>query len=216
MNSIESCGASAQCREVKRVHVSAAFFLSIEFQRTGMIAYLTELAALKRQPPYGPFMRGTQMLQRNLVFGQPDFDAQLEANKQEYFADFVRRPEFVARYPATLTPAEFVNALAGTILTQSEQQAAAAEFGGAPTSADLAARARVLRRVAETPSFAQAERNAAFVLMEYFGYLRRDPDAAGYNFWLAKLNQFGGDFVRAEMVNAFLSSSEYRRRFGPN
>ncbi|HJQ33906.1 MAG TPA: TIGR03118 family protein [Pyrinomonadaceae bacterium] len=222
VNSIESCGADAQCREVKRTHVSAAFFLSIEFQRTGIIAYLAELAALKRQPPYGQFMRGTQMLQRGLVFGEPGFDAQLEANKQEYFADFVRRPEFVARYPATLTPAEFVNALAGPILTQSEQQAAAAEFGGAPTSADLAARARVLRRVAETPSFARAESNAAFVLMEYFGYLRRNPNAppdvdfTGYNFWLGKLNQFNGDYIAAEMVKAFISSTEYRRRFGPN
>jgi uncharacterized protein (TIGR03118 family) len=216
VSNIESCGADAQCREVKRIHVSAAFFLSIEFQRTGVIAYLAELAALKRQPPYGQFMRGTQMLQRGLVFGQPDFDARLEANKQEYFANFVRRPEFVARYPATLTPAEFVNALAGFILTQDEQQAAAAEFGGAPTSADLAARARVLRGVAEKPSFARAEFNAAFVLMEYFGYLRRDPDAAGYNFWLSKLNSFGGDFIRAEMVKAFISSAEYRRRFGPN
>ena len=216
VQSIESCGADAQCREVKRVHVSAAFFLSLEFQRTGIIAYLAELAALKRQPTYGSFMRGTQMLQRGLVFGQPDFDAQLEANKQEYFADFVRRPEFVDKYPATLTPAEFVNALAGPVLTQSEQQAAAAEFGGAPTSADLAARARVLRGVAEKPSFARAELNAAFVLMQYFGYLRRDPDAAGYNFWLSKLNDFGGDFVRAEMVKAFISSTEYRGRFGPN
>ena len=216
VNSIESCGADAQCREVKRIHVSAAFFLSIEFQRTGMIAYLAELAALKRQPPYGQFMRGTQMLQRDLVFGQPGFDAQLEANKQEYFADFVRRPEFVAMYPATLTPAEFVNVLAGEVLTQDERQAAAAEFGGAPTSADLAARARVLRRVAETPSFARAEFNAAFVLMQYFGYLRRDPDAEGYNFWLSKLNSFGGDFVRAEMVKAFITSTEYRVRFGPN
>jgi hypothetical protein len=181
-----------------------------------MIAYLAELAALKRQPPYGQFMRGTQMLQRDLVFGQPGFDAQLEANKQEYFADFVRRPEFVAGYPATLTPAEFVNELAGAVLTQDERQAAAAEFGGAPTSADLAARARVLRGVAEKPSFARAEFNAAFVLMQYFGYLRRDPDAEGYNFWLSKLNAFGGDFVRAEMVKAFISSTEYRGRFGPN
>jgi hypothetical protein len=60
----------------------------------------------------------------------------------------------------------------------------------------------------------RAEFNAAFVLMEYFGYLRRDPDAAGYDFWLDKLNAFGGDFIRAEMVKAFISSAEYRQRFG--
>jgi len=60
-----------------------------------------------------------------------------------------------------------------------------------------------------------------FVLMEYFGYLRRDPqslpdpDLSGYNFWLNKLNSFGGDFQQAEMVKAFITSLEYRQRFGP-
>ena len=48
----------------------------------------------------------------------------------------------------------------------------------------------------------------------------RDPDAApdsvlsGYNFWLQKLNAFNGDFQKAEMVKAFITSSEYRLRFG--
>jgi hypothetical protein len=51
--------------------------------------------------------------------------------------------------------------------------------------------------------------------MEYFGYLRRDWDTSGFNFWLNKLNAFNGSFVDAEMVKAFLLSSEYRQRFGP-
>jgi hypothetical protein len=49
--------------------------------------------------------------------------------------------------------------------------------------------------------------------MEYFGYLRRDPDDSGFHFWLNKLNEFDGNFERAEMVKAFISSSEYRDRF---
>jgi hypothetical protein len=67
---------------------------------------------------------------------------------------------------------------------------------------------------------AQAELNKAFVLMQYFGYLRRNPNDApdtnfaGYEFWLNKLNQFNGNFVAAEMVRAFISSAEYRQRFG--
>src|SRR5947207_2463375 len=83
-----------------------------------------------------------------------------------------------------------------------------------------AARARALRRVAENPALQQQEFNHAFVLMQYFGYLRRNPNDApdgnlnGYNFWLDKLNQFNGDSIVAEMVKAFLSSTEYRRRFG--
>jgi hypothetical protein len=91
--------------------------------------------------------------------------------------------------------------------------------------ADLASgaktRAQVLRTVAEDVDLAQQEFNKAFVLMQYFGYLRRNPDDApdvdfsGYNFWLAKLNQFNGNFINAEMVKAFIISTEYRQRFAP-
>jgi hypothetical protein len=82
---------------------------------------------------------------------------------------------------------------------------------------------RYLRRVAENSTLAQQEFNRAFVLMQYFRYLRRNPndppeatlDFQGYNFWLAKLNNFKGNYIEAEMVKAFLSSTEYRQRFGP-
>ena len=91
------------------------------------------------------------------------------------------------------------------------------------TTADVAARSRALRDVAENSTLNQQEFNRAFVLMQYFGYLRRNPNDApeaglnfdGYNFWLTKLNQFNGNFVNAEMVKAFISSTEYRQRFGP-
>jgi len=71
------------------------------------------------------------------------------------------------------------------------------------------------------PRMANAEFNRAFVLMQFFGYLRRNPndpqdtDYTGYDFWLTKLNQFNGNFINAEMVKAFISSGEYRERFGP-
>ena len=69
--------------------------------------------------------------------------------------------------------------------------------------------------MAESETLKKDEFNRAFVAMEYFGYLRRDPDAPGYDFWLTKLNQFNGDYIKAEMVKAFISSDEYRKRFGP-
>ncbi len=81
-------------------------------------------------------------------------------------------------------------------------------------------RATVLRKVAENDAFTKKEFNPAFVLMQYFGYLRRNPDDApdnnldGYNFWLKKLNDFNGDYIKAEMVRSFILSSEYRKRFG--
>ncbi|HEY8187952.1 MAG TPA: DUF4214 domain-containing protein [Pyrinomonadaceae bacterium] len=82
-------------------------------------------------------------------------------------------------------------------------------------------RAQVLRLIAENEAFSKSEFNAAFVEMQYFGYLGRNPqdppdnDLSGYNFWLDKLNEFGGDFRKADMVKAFLVSGEYRERFGP-
>ena len=93
----------------------------------------------------------------------------------------------------------------------------------APLTKRLAARARALRRVAENSTLAQQEFNRAFVLMEYFGYLRRNPNDPpepglnfdGYNFWLNKLNQFNGDYIGADMVKSFIVSGEYRQRFAP-
>ncbi len=91
------------------------------------------------------------------------------------------------------------------------------------TPADVTKRASVLRSVAEDQDLKNAERNKAFVLMQYFGYLRRNPNDPpeiglnfdGYNFWLGKLNEFNGNFVNADMVKAFIISTEYRRRFAP-
>jgi len=225
VDQITSCGSDAACTDLRRTNVSAAFFLSGEFQNTGMVAYLTERAAfgnLTSGPPvpilYGVFERGTQALQKDYIVGQPGDAAQLEANKQAFFTDFVARPEFVFKYPTTLTPAQFVDALflnTGISPTAAQRQAAIDEFAAAGDTTSQAARARALRRVAENTAFSQAEFTRAFVLMEYFGYLRRDADTAGYNFWLNKLNAAGGNFINSDMVKSFLVSSEYRQRFGP-
>jgi hypothetical protein len=158
------------------------------------------------------------------VVGTGDWQTQLETNKNAFALDFVNRSRFTTAFPTTLTPAEFVDGLfahTGVTPSATDRSSAIGEFGAAGTSADPAARARALRRVAENPNLAQQEFNRAFVLMQYFGYLRRNPDDApdadfsGYDFWLGKLNQFNGNFVNAEMVKAFLVSTEYRHRFGP-
>ena len=104
--------------------------------------------------------------------------------------------------------------------SSSDRSAAIDEFGAAGNTSDGPARGRALRRVAENATLAQSEFNRAFVLMQYFGYLRRNPNDApdhdyqGYNFWLNKLNSFNGNFENAEMVKAFITSIEYRQRFG--
>jgi hypothetical protein len=144
----------------------------------------------------------------------------LETNRQAFINEFVTRPLFVALYPQTMSAAAFVDALnanTGGSLSQSERNALVNDLtSGART------RAQVLRAVAEDADFAVREKNNAFVLTQYFGDLRRNPDDPpeelqdfrGYNFWLGKLNQFGGDFRAAEMVKSFIVSGEYRGRFG--
>jgi hypothetical protein len=227
---IKECGADAGCREVKRVHTSAAFFLSIEFQQTGYFAYRVHKAAFgdlasDRPVPVAlrDFLRDTQRLGQGVVVGQGDWQAQLEANRQAYAVEFVRRPEFLARHQPGMSASEFVGRLdddAGGVLTEAEKAPLVVELSANPSDATL--RADVLMRVADSPTLVSREKNRAFVLMQYIGYLRRNPsdapeaglDFAGYNFWLSKLEQFGGDFVGAEMVKAFINSVEYRGRFG--
>lgn len=230
VNQITSCGSNLFCLELRRINVSAAFFLSIEFQETGYFVYRTYKAG-HGDLPGAPvpvrlkeFLADTQQIGRDVIVGQPGWELVLAENKRAFVVDFVMRSRFTTAYPSTLTPTAFVDALyanAGVIPTAAERQAAINEFGSANNTADNDARARVLTRVAENAVLARQEFNKAFVLMQYFGYLRRSPNDApdnnfdGFNFWLGKLNQFNGNFIDAEMVKAFLDSSEYRLRFGP-
>ena len=228
-NEINSCGANAQCVEVKRINVSAAFFLSIEFQQSGGLVRNSYVAALDRpatnnMPAFVEFERDTQAVQRGVIVGQPGAQAQLDANKTAFLNDFVTRAEYVGLYPTVDTPGQYVDKLylhAAITPTPTERNNAVAEFGAAVTAADPGARGRVLQRVTQNTTFQQREFNPSFVQMEYLGYLRRNPNDppdgnfTGFNFWLNKMNQFNGNFVNAEMVKAFISSGEYRRRFGP-
>jgi hypothetical protein len=237
-NEIDSC-ATAQCREIKRINVSAAFFLSIEFQQTGYLVYKTYQAAFDTHEllRLRNFLPDTQEIGRGVVFGAPGADALLEANKVKFFEDFVQRAAFVApaAYPTTMTAAQFVDKLNSFTydpstpggpgsLTTGERDALVAQLSPNPASPVL--RAQVLRAIAENSVFHNRQFNRAFVLMQYFGYLRRNPDDigfdgqpdptfSGYNFWLSKLNQFNGNFINAEMVKAFITSFEYQARFGP-
>jgi hypothetical protein len=234
-NQIDECTTQA-CREIRRINVSAAFFLSIEFQQTGYLVYKTYQASFDTHEflKLRDFLPDTQEIGRGVVIGQPGADAQLEANKVKFFQDFVQRATFLAptAFPNTLTAAQFVDKLnantydpnnppSGGSLTQAQRDALVAQL--TPNPADPTLRAQVLRSIAENSVFHNRQFNRAFVLMQYFGYLRRNPndppeaglDFAGYNFWLNKLNQFNGNFVNAEMVKAFITSGEYQGRFGP-
>ncbi|MGB8509949.1 MAG: Calx-beta domain-containing protein, partial [Pyrinomonadaceae bacterium] len=226
---ILDCGGDQSCIQQKRVNVSAAFFLSIEYQQTGFFVYRVHKAAFGNiAPPAVPipvrfdeFLRDTQEVSRDIIVGQGDWQTQLNNNKDAFALSFTRRADFQTRYPGITSATSFVNSLnanVGGVLTSDERIALIRALSVNP--ADAALRAEVLRKVAENASVRRLELNRAFVLTQYFGYLRRDPDAApdvdfsGYLFWLNKLEAFNGDFVKAEMVKAFITSGEYRQRFG--
>ncbi|HST52493.1 MAG TPA: PQQ-dependent sugar dehydrogenase [Pyrinomonadaceae bacterium] len=217
-NEITSCGPDAACVAVKRVNVSAAFFLSIEFQQTGYLVERLYKESFARRPRYDEFVPDTQEVERGVVVGQGNWQQQLDANKQAFADEWVARPAFKSAFDA-MSNQDFVNALYANAGVTPQASESAALVAALDTNAKT--RSRVLLDVAGDAAFVQKEFNPAFVLMEYFGYLRRNPDdppdsdLSGYNFWLAKLNQFNGDFVQAEMVRAFISSTEYRKRFGP-
>jgi len=228
---ITECGTDAICTELRRINGSGAFFLSIEFQETGYLVYrfykagYGNINGLPVPLRLNEFLPDTQQIGKGVVVGVGDWQAQLEANKLSYAVDFVTRTRFTTAYPNSMTPAQFVDALflaAGVTPTATERTAAMSEFGTAATSSASAARARSLRLVAENSTLNVHEYNKAFGLMQYFGYLRRNPndapdvDFGGFNFWLGKLNEFNGNFVTAEMVKAFITSGEYRGRFGTN
>ena len=233
-NNIENC-TPHPCFDAKRVNTSAAFFLSIEFQQTGYLVermykaaygdttgtstYLGSHSVSVPVVRFSEFLPDTQQIGQGVVVGQTGWETQLENNKQNYATQFVQRSRFTSAFPTSMTAAQFVDTLnvnAGNPLSSSERDGLVNDLSnGAKT------RAQVLRAVAEDQDLSTAEFNRAFVLMQYFGYLRRNPndpqdfDYSGYDFWLTKLNQFGGDYNAAEMVKAFINSNEYRGRFGP-
>src|SRR6185369_8602573 len=236
VSNITDCGSDAQCIEVKRINVSGAFFLSIEFQQTGYLVeriYKTAFGDFQGTSTIGgahtlpvpivtfnQFLPDTQKISEGVQVGIGDWQGQLEANKQAFTLAFVQRPEFLAAFGSGMTATQIVDKMnlnAGSVLSGSERSSLIDLLGVNPN--DLSRRAAVLRGVAEDQDLQTAEFNKAFVLMQYFGYLRRSPNDApdtnhtGYEFWLGKLNDFHGDFVQAEMVKAFIESTEYNRRF---
>jgi Calx-beta domain/Carboxypeptidase regulatory-like domain/Domain of unknown function (DUF4214) len=191
------------CLNSRRVGVSAAYFVENEFQQSGYFIYRIHRAALGLIPDYTHFM-----VERSSLTPGP----QLLPSTFAYTNEFVERPIFKQFYPDTMTPAEFVNKLfdtAGLVPFSVERTEKIQDM-----TVNGKTRAEVLRELLEIPAFTAKEYNAAFVLMQYYGYLRRDPDPGGYQFWLDVLDSRVQNNYRA-MVCAFITSAEYQQRFSP-
>jgi hypothetical protein len=215
-------GANAGCLGDKHEDPSAAFFLSVEFKQTGYLAYLIRKAAYGDIPGtlvpvrLTDFLQDMRELEKGVVVGHESWQQKLESNKQQFAANFTSRPKFADAYPQSITPEAFVDAInanSGGALSQVERDTLVSDLKNGTRT-----RAQTLMAVAGDPDMQQREFNRAFVLMHYFAYLRRDPDAApdndfvGYKFWVNKLDEFKGDHSRAEMVRAFIQSEEYKER----
>ena len=223
-----------QCTLRQRETTSGAFFLSPESQYTGYFVYRMYVGALGRQPKLSEFIPDAQFVANGIIVNGQLSGAKINQNKADFAAQFqnctdatkYRCAEFKAIYDG-LNNTQYVDKLfetTGINASANDRVDLVNSIGASQT------RATVLQKVVDgvnvisegnqqfTTSYGQAfynsELNRAFVQLEYFGYMRRDPDEAGYAFWLGKLNQFNGDFVAAEMVLAFISSPEYRARFG--
>lgn len=197
------CGNDAACINKRRVAVSAAFFIENEFQQTGYYVYKLFKGTLNRQPVFAEFKPD----RRTVVGG-----ATIDAGKSALASAFVQRPEFLQKYPNTLGRDAFVDAVIATV-QQTSGVDISAQRSTLLSQFDAGGRAAVIKRVADDPSFSQAEYNRAFVAMQYWGYLNRDYDQGGYQFWLDVVNNRVTNNYRA-MVCAFITSREYQERFG--
>jgi sugar lactone lactonase YvrE len=188
--------------ECDRVHVSAGFFLSEEFRGRGYFAYKFYEVGFDRRPAYAEFM--PDMVQ----VGGPQSPASEALSKAAYTDAFVQRQEFKNRYDA-LSNSAYVDALEANAEVTLTNKAALVDA----LNTNQKTRAQVLREVVELQSVTDKFFIRAFVAMQYFGYLRRDPDTIGYDNWITTLTADPGNF--RHMIFGFIFSDEYRHRFGP-
>jgi hypothetical protein len=197
------------------VTVSSSFFRSREFEQKGRYILHFYRVGLGRSPTYAEFAADMQFLTRPTA-------AEVLQQIDAFPARFSARADFqgVAALPADqyvntlmdrynlqeITTPDPANPNGETKVTRTRQQLIDAINSGALT------KPQVLRAIADSDEVSGAEFNRGFVTMQYFGYLKRDPEITGFNSWLNVLNNNPNDFYT--MVNGFMNSAEYRTRFG--
>ncbi|HEX8921758.1 MAG TPA: hypothetical protein VF766_09785, partial [Pyrinomonadaceae bacterium] len=212
LNNCPQSGIDASGNHCDRIEVSSDFFRSEEFQSRGYFIYrfFKTLPSVTdpNNPQYGhiPFYKEF-MADFSRVSGFLDAQ-QLEDQKVAFINDFMSRAEFQSRYGPLTDPTNYTKALEQTLGVTLANEAAL--ISGLQNGTET--RATVLRKIVESNEVAAKFYNEAFVIMQYFGYLRRDADGH-YADWIQTMNQNGGDY--RIMINGFLNSVEYRQRFGP-
>ena len=230
---ITDCGNDQACIHARRLDVSNAFYYEAEFQQTGAYVYRLYRASFGNNQPFAN--NNPDPLQPNeekkvplySVFMKDRAQVSSGAKSQEQLqfdlaSDFVLRPEFLAKYPASSGPI-FVDALLATMTNEigvnlSSQRQGLIDLFNSGGRADVLYRLAddnlVTNPIANLP-FINAEYNRAFVYTEYAGYLRRDADMPGFLFWLGKVDAeaLRDTTIQHSMVCAFTTSTEYQERF---
>ena len=199
-----------------RIEVSASFFRSAEFQFKGYFVYLFYRVSLNRRPRYDEIIPDM----RRVTGATGD---EVIAKRRAFSEAWIERQEFKSAYDS-LTNAAFVDTLLGrysiTSITTPDPANPEGTTKVTLSRNDLVnrlesrqlTRAQVLRAIIQSNEVDRAEYNGAFVAMQYYGYLRREPEQEGYAAWLRVINR--GESYRV-MVNGFMNSAEYKQRFGP-
>jgi hypothetical protein len=230
---IASCNGNQTCINAKRIDVSNAFSFELEFGATASYVYRLYRGSFGNSQPFpNPIPDAAHpgeenkvplyskfKADRQTVVGAPDLAAQQLA----LATDFASRTEFLAKYPASLTLSQFVDAIVLTI----QNDIGANLNSQKPALVGLGSRAAVLYRLSNDDlqggngginnrPFIDVEYNRAFVYAQYGGYLRRDGDIAGFLFWLGQVNSapLRDTTKQHSMVCSFITSDEYQFRFG--
>jgi len=207
INELTPCGSDLECLHKRRLAISEDFSTTAEFQETSFFIYGLYRAAFNRRPTFAEFLADRQTLA-----GSSSSSA-----KQGLSLTFTERASFLRAYPSSMNAEHFVDTLLSRI-SNSSQRVLSLErrnllklYDGTSMGQSV-----ILRRVVDDPAFRQSEYNEAFVLMQYFGYLKRDPDTLGYNSWVSSLNKrMSYDKTAYRTVAcAFATSAEYQLRFG--
>ena len=208
-----------------RVHVSSGFFRSTEFGERGYWSYRYYHAALGRRPQFAEFVPDMRSLSGFLSL------AEQEAARESFVNGFMQRPEFVSIYGGLATAAnaaQFIAKLeekAGVMLPETvppTQPGQPPQYGRSELIQKMGSGqlspGQTLRAFIEQKVVFEAFFYRAFVAMQYFGYLRRDGEQAGYDDWVDVLTNGRGSIPPGDfrhLIFGFVYSEEYRLRFGP-
>ncbi|HKC65857.1 MAG TPA: Calx-beta domain-containing protein [Pyrinomonadaceae bacterium] len=212
INNCPASGKDANGNYCDRIEVSSDFFRSPEFQDRGYFIYrfFKTLPSVTdpNNPQFGHIPLYDEFIPDFARVSGPLTADQLEANKVAFIYDFMTRGEFQTKYGTLTDPTAYVDALLQTVGLPNHPSRQTWINSLANYSMT---RAQVLRALVESSEMNQKYYTEAFVMMEYFGYLRRSADAS-YVTWINTMNQNSGDY--RTMINGFMNSSEYRKRFG--